>query len=162
MEDDLQWKTTYNRRWPPMEDILQWKTTSNGRRPPMEGDLQYKMTSNERQPPMEDNLQWKTTSNGRQPPMENNLQWKTTYNWRKPQNGKSGMYQYFWVLRGKLEESSEEISAQPSLFLLIIESKKICETHYGKERELFLLSSDKQVASSNKCILIYFSWINQL
>jgi hypothetical protein len=28
MKDNLQWKTTFNRRQSPIEDYLQWKTTS--------------------------------------------------------------------------------------------------------------------------------------
>ena len=39
MEDDIQWKTSSNGRWPPMEDNLQWKMTSHGGRPPIEDDL---------------------------------------------------------------------------------------------------------------------------
>ena len=38
-EDDLWW------RWPPMEEDLQWKTTFNGRQRPMEDILQSKKTS---------------------------------------------------------------------------------------------------------------------
>ena len=36
MEDDLQWKTTFDGRQPSMEDDLQWKTTFNGRQPSSE------------------------------------------------------------------------------------------------------------------------------
>jgi hypothetical protein len=87
MEDNLQWKTTSNRRQPSMEDNLQWKTTFNGRQPPLEDDLQWKTTSNGRQLPMEE------TSYGRRPPMKDDLQWKTSsmedsivFNLNIPQN----------------------------------------------------------------------------
>ena len=33
MEDDFQWKTTFNRRQPSMEGNFQWKTTFNKRQP---------------------------------------------------------------------------------------------------------------------------------
>ena len=39
MEDDLQWKMTFNGRPPSMEEDLQWKMTFKGRRPSMEGRL---------------------------------------------------------------------------------------------------------------------------
>ena len=32
MEDDLQWKTTFDGRQPSIKDDLQWKTTHDGRR----------------------------------------------------------------------------------------------------------------------------------
>ena len=38
MEDELQRKTTFDRRQPSMEDDLRWKTTFVGRRPSMEDD----------------------------------------------------------------------------------------------------------------------------
>jgi hypothetical protein len=88
MEDNLQWKTTFNGRRPPMEDDLKWKTTSN------RSGLQWKTTSNGRQPPMEDDLQWKKTSNERRTTMEDDLKIVKvcimTYeflggNWRKDQ-----------------------------------------------------------------------------
>jgi hypothetical protein len=123
MEDDLQWKTTSNGRQTPMEDNLQWKTTSNGRQPPMEDNLHCKTTSNGRQPPMEDNLQWKTTSNGRQPPMEDNLHCKTTSNGRQPRIVKVEYLSYhcmYHIVRGKLEESSEEIWSVALLSLACI------------------------------------------
>ena len=57
MEDDLQWKTTFDGRQPLMEDDLQWKTTFNGRQPSMEDELRWKTTIHGRQPLMEDDLE---------------------------------------------------------------------------------------------------------
>jgi hypothetical protein len=60
MEEDLQWKTTYNVRGPQNTNTLQVllrKTTYNGRPPTMEDDLQWKKTYNGRQPTMEDDIQ---------------------------------------------------------------------------------------------------------
>ena len=73
MEDDIQWKTTFNGRRLLMEDDLRWKTTFNGRRPLMGDDLWWKTTFDGRRPLMEDNLWWKTTFDGR------HLIWKTFY-----------------------------------------------------------------------------------
>ena len=42
MEDNLQWKTTFNGKQPPIEENLQWKTNSSGRRPPIEDQLHLK------------------------------------------------------------------------------------------------------------------------
>ena len=72
---------------------------------------------------MEDDLKWKTTSNGRQPRMKDNIQWKTTYNERQPtieDDLKLIKLEYLsnhsmdcglWIIRGILEENSEEISS---------------------------------------------------
>ena len=86
-EDELQWKTTSNRRlpqiskvkylstyWPPMEDDLKWKTTSNIKSNNWSDLFQilnwglwdqsklYKCFKWKRHT-MEDNIKWKTTSN---------------------------------------------------------------------------------------------------
>ena len=50
-------------RQPLMEDNLQWKTTFNGRQPLMEDDLRWKMTFDGRWPSIKDNLWCKTTFN---------------------------------------------------------------------------------------------------
>ena len=78
MEDDLQWKTTFDERRHPMEDNLRWKTTLDGRRSWMEDSLQRKTIFDGRRPLMEDDLQGKTTFDGRRPSVEDNLLWKTT------------------------------------------------------------------------------------
>jgi hypothetical protein len=55
---------------------------------------------------MEDDIQWKTTSNGRQPTMEDDLNiLKVEY------LSNHCMDCDLWILRGKLEENSEEISS---------------------------------------------------
>ena len=74
------------------------KMTSNGRRPPMEDVLQWKTSSNE------SDLQWKTTCNGRQPTMEDVF--KISYG---EYLSNHSMDCDLWVLRGILEENSEEI-----------------------------------------------------
>ena len=60
-----------------MEDDLQWKTTFNGRQPSTEGDLQQKTTLNRRLPPMGDDLKQKTT-------IEDKLQQKMKFSRRQP------------------------------------------------------------------------------
>ena len=59
MEDNLQWKTTFDGTQPLTEDIL------DGRRPWMEDDLGWKTTFDVRRPSMEDKLKWKRTLDGR-------------------------------------------------------------------------------------------------
>ena len=56
LEDDPQWKTTFNGRGPLMEDDLRRKKSFDGRQALMEDDLQRKTTLNGRRPLMEDNF----------------------------------------------------------------------------------------------------------
>ena len=84
MKDGLQWKMAFNGRQPSMEDKLQWKTTFNGRRISMEDILWWKMVFDERWPSMEDDLWWQTTFDGGWPSMGEDPQWKTTFNGRQP------------------------------------------------------------------------------
>ena len=62
-----------------MENNFQWKTTYDGRRPLMEDDPQWKMilnlktTFNQRQPSRKDDLLWKATFERIRPLMENIL-----------------------------------------------------------------------------------------
>ena len=53
-----------------MEDDLWWKTTFDRRQPLMEEDFDG------RHPLMEDNVLWKTIFHGRQPLMAEEFQWK--------------------------------------------------------------------------------------
>ena len=91
-----------------MEDALQWKTTST----PIEDDLKIlkvEYLSNH----WSDLPQILNLSSGDQTKIKM-LEIKTTSNGRRPQNMKSGISQKdrnLWVLRGKLEENSEEISS---------------------------------------------------
>ena len=82
-----------------MEDDLQWKTTFDGRQLSMEDDLRLKMTFDGRQPLMEDNLRWKTTFDGRQPLMEGNIWWKTTFDGRRPLCSSSIFHSVLFELR---------------------------------------------------------------
>ena len=85
MEDDFQWKTTFDGRQPLMEADLRFKTVFDGGRPSTEADLQWKTPFNGRRPPMdrqpsmEDYLCLKTTFDGGQPFMRDNLQWKMIF-----------------------------------------------------------------------------------
>ena len=87
MEDDLQWKTTFNGRQPSMEDDLRWKMTFSGRRPSMEDNLRWKTTFGGRQSSVEDNLRLKRTFSGRKTLLEDNLRWKMTFSGRRPLMG---------------------------------------------------------------------------
>ena len=62
-----------------MDEDLQWKTTFDGRPPLMKDNLRWKMTFDGRRPSMEDNLRWKTTFDGKRPSMEDDIRWKTTF-----------------------------------------------------------------------------------
>ena len=44
MEDNLRWKTSFERRQPLMEGDLWWKANFSGRQPSVEDNLQWKMT----------------------------------------------------------------------------------------------------------------------
>ena len=83
MEDNLQWKTTFNGWRPLMEDDLRWKITFNGIRPSMEDNLWWKTCFNQRWPSTEDDLWWKTTFDRRQPSIEEDLHWKTPFDGRE-------------------------------------------------------------------------------
>ena len=76
MEDDMQWRTTFNGRQHSMEDDIQWKTTFDGRRPSMKDILWWRTTFNGGQPSMEDDIQWKMTFDWRLPLMEDDLHWR--------------------------------------------------------------------------------------
>ena len=81
-EDDLQWKTTLNGRWP--QNIK-----SGISQQPLIGSssnfkLKLRGQNKIKNAWYEDDLQWKTTSNGRRPPMEDDLQCNTTSNGRRP------------------------------------------------------------------------------
>ena len=75
------------RRRPLMEEDLQWKTTFDGRRPSMEDDLQWKITFDGRRPLIEDDHWRKTTFEGRWPLTEDDLWRKTTFDGRRPSVG---------------------------------------------------------------------------
>ena len=65
MEGDLQWKTTFNRKWPLMAIEPQWKTPCEGIQPSIEDNLWWNMTFNGRQPLKEDKHEEMTTFNDR-------------------------------------------------------------------------------------------------
>ena len=71
MKDDLQWKMTFNERWPPMEDDLKiwkfWYRSSLNFKLRLGDQIKIRNAWNE------DDLQWKTTSNARWPPMEDDV-----------------------------------------------------------------------------------------
>ena len=79
LEDDLYSKTTFAGRW--MEDNLEWKTSFDQRRPSMEDNFWWITTFNGRPPSMKDDLRWKTSLDGRR--MEDKLWSKVTFNWRQ-------------------------------------------------------------------------------
>ena len=93
MEDNLQWKITFNERWPLMEVIFQLKTTFDERLPSIENNLQLKMTFDGGHTLMEDGLWWKTTFDGRQPLIEDQVLW-TFKNNTKRRHSNNGWTEY--------------------------------------------------------------------
>ena len=67
MEDDLWWKTTYNKRWLLTENNIWQKTTFDRRQPLTEDDLWWKTNFDGRWPLTEEDLLRKTTFDGTQP-----------------------------------------------------------------------------------------------
>ena len=86
MEENLQWKTTFNARQPSMKDDLWWKMNFNGRQ------LLMEVIFDEGCPLMEDDHWWKTTVAS----MEKDLQWKRTFNGRQP--SKEEKFNGIWIL----------------------------------------------------------------
>ena len=82
MEDDPQWKTTFDGRRPLTKDNLWWKTTFDERQLLMEHNFWWKAPFDWRGPSIEDNFWLKTTFDGRHSLKEDNLL-KTTHNGRQ-------------------------------------------------------------------------------
>ena len=58
MEDNIIWKTTFDRRRPLVYDYFQWKMTLGGRQPSVEDDLWLKTTCSGRRLSTEEDLCW--------------------------------------------------------------------------------------------------------
>ena len=84
MEDDLQWKMTFNGKRPFMGDDCLWKMAFYGRPSFIEDRILWETTFDGRRHLTEDGLWWKTTFDGEQPLVEEDLWWKKIFDGRHP------------------------------------------------------------------------------